>query len=116
MAGAALRPSALREARLSRMSGPLATIPPDRGCDLAPRCLECPLPQCRYDGERERYGSGGRPSGPQFTTRMKAQEAARLRSEGYRIGQIAQQMGRHPRVIMRYLAIARDAPVRLPQR
>ncbi|HYF40714.1 MAG TPA: hypothetical protein VD930_13550 [Gemmatimonadales bacterium] len=21
----------------------------DDGCELAPRCLECPLPQCRYD-------------------------------------------------------------------
>lgn len=22
---------------------------PDDGCDLAPHCLSCPLPQCRYD-------------------------------------------------------------------
>lgn len=22
---------------------------PDKGCSLAPRCLECPLPRCRYD-------------------------------------------------------------------
>lgn len=22
---------------------------PDRGCEIAPRCLECPLPVCRYD-------------------------------------------------------------------
>lgn len=22
---------------------------PDTGCELAPRCLECPLPACRYD-------------------------------------------------------------------
>ena len=21
----------------------------DDGCDIAPRCLECPLPACRYD-------------------------------------------------------------------
>lgn len=21
----------------------------DKGCDLAPKCLECPLPACRYD-------------------------------------------------------------------
>ena len=24
-------------------------IPPDRGCDVAPKCLECPLPQCKHD-------------------------------------------------------------------
>ena len=23
--------------------------PPDTGCSLAPSCLACPLPQCRYD-------------------------------------------------------------------
>ncbi len=22
---------------------------PDRGCDLAPHCLDCPLPHCRFD-------------------------------------------------------------------
>ena len=22
---------------------------PDTGCDVAPRCLECPLPACKYD-------------------------------------------------------------------
>ena len=22
---------------------------PDTGCDVSTRCLECPLPQCRYD-------------------------------------------------------------------
>ena len=97
------------------MSGPLPIFPPDRGCDLAPCCLECPFPECRYDGEKERYGSGGRPSGPQLTTRLKAEEAARLRAGGYRIAQIAQQMGRHPRVIERYLAIARGTPARPPR-
>jgi len=25
---------------------------PDTGCEAAPRCLECPLPHCRYDGGR----------------------------------------------------------------
>ena len=27
----------------------LDEIPPDRGCEVAPKCLECPLPQCKYD-------------------------------------------------------------------
>jgi len=26
-----------------------ADIPPDEGCDLAPSCLHCPFPRCRYD-------------------------------------------------------------------
>ena len=28
---------------------PLSYIYPDRGCDLAPSCLSCPLPRCKYD-------------------------------------------------------------------
>jgi len=24
-------------------------IPPDDGCEVAPKCLECPLPQCKHD-------------------------------------------------------------------
>ncbi len=27
---------------------------PDTGCEIAPSCLNCPLPQCRYD-EPHRY-------------------------------------------------------------
>lgn len=26
-----------------------AKMYPDTGCDLAPKCLSCPFPQCRYD-------------------------------------------------------------------
>jgi len=28
---------------------------PDRGCNLAPSCLDCPLPQCKHD----RYSFSG---------------------------------------------------------
>jgi len=88
------------------VSGPLPAYPPDRGCDLAPRCLECPFPQCRYDGERERYADRS-PPGPHLATRLKAQEAARLRAEGYTVPQIARQMNRHVRMVHRYLALTR---------
>lgn len=38
-----------RDAR-GRMDGlPESRNWPDKGCDLAPKCLECPFPQCRYD-------------------------------------------------------------------
>ena len=26
-----------------------STGPPGDGCDVAPHCLECPLPACKYD-------------------------------------------------------------------
>ena len=28
---------------------PTHLIVPDKGCDLYGRCLECPMPKCRYD-------------------------------------------------------------------
>ena len=78
------------------MSGPLDTIPPDQGCDLAPRCLECPFPKCRYDGEGVKAAR----------FRLKGEEAARLRDvEGYSIAQIAGQTGCTKRTVFRRLAI-----------
>ena len=88
------------------MSGPLPTYPPDLGCDLAPRCLECPFPQCRYDTDGERYADRS-PPGPQLATRIKAQEAARLRAEGCTVPQIAERMRRGTRMVKRYLTVAR---------
>lgn len=38
-----------------------STLPPDLGCQLAPACLECPLPVCIEDlhlGDRIRYIQG----------------------------------------------------------
>lgn len=32
-----------------RTRDPLGDIPADEGCDLAPSCLGCPFPRCRYD-------------------------------------------------------------------
>ena len=41
----------LTSARPSEETRPwhLNEIPPDDGCEVAPKCLECPLPQCKYD-------------------------------------------------------------------
>ena len=76
-------------------------FPPDRGCSLAPRCLECPFPQCRYDGE----GTAKRLS---FV--LRGEEAARLREEeGLTIAQIAERTGCTKRAVYRRLAIARAA-------
>jgi hypothetical protein len=42
------------------------SVPTDTGCEVAPLCLECPLPKCRYDmTQKERVYHGivgaGRP-------------------------------------------------------
>ena len=92
------------------MSGPLPTYPPDQGCDLAPRCLQCPFPECRYDRE----GTAKRLS---FV--LAGKEAARLRAEGNTTDQIAEKLRCSKRAVFRRLAIARgpqDSPARLPRR
>ena len=44
----------------------------DEGCDLAPSCLNCPFPRCRYD---EEGGIAG------FMRRKRDSELRRLRQE-----------------------------------
>ena len=44
-------------------------VPPDKGCNIAPSCLNCPLPVCKYDlPESER----------QWTVRAAKKESVRL--------------------------------------
>ena len=31
---------------------------PDRGCQVAPRCQDCPLPQCKHDNPRYAQANG----------------------------------------------------------
>jgi len=47
----------------------LYTHPPDTGCEVAPKCLECPLPQCRWDD----------PAG--YYRQMRQQKDARILEE-----------------------------------
>lgn len=58
---------------------------PDRGCEVAPRCLECPLPECRYDrpGQAERAAA----------LDARTAEVARLTAAGMTDGEIADQLG-----------------------
>ncbi len=28
---------------------PKERTPPDRGCEVSPKCIDCPLPTCKYD-------------------------------------------------------------------
>ena len=32
------------------------SVIPDTGCEVAPRCLECPLPLCKHDMPRRKQG------------------------------------------------------------
>ena len=63
----------------------------DTGCDIAPACLSCPLPRCRYD----------MPPGRKVEER-NAQVAAR-RNDGAKMKQIAAEFNISPRTVSRVL-------------
>ncbi len=68
---------------------------PDRGCDLCPVCLNCPLPRCRYDEPPSKRYEG---------KRRRDREIQRLRrAEGSGIKDLASTFGLSRRTIHRIL-------------
>ena len=65
-------------------------------CEVAADCLECPLSRCRHD-DPEWY----RQMRARGKTIIVAERAARLRSEGLRVPQIAQRLGLSVRHVQR---------------
>ncbi len=67
---------------------------PDMGCEYSPKCLECPLPECKYDV----FG---------YTRKVKLDRMAgvvfQLRCAGLTEGQIAASVGIGIRTVQRYL-------------
>jgi len=67
----------------------------DEGCELAPACLSCPLPRCRYDEPGVRHN---------FLKDRRNQEIARLRqTQGAGIGELAARFGLSKRSVHRIL-------------
>ncbi len=70
----------------------------DRGCELSPSCLRCPLAQCRYD----------RPGGARRVVQGSRDEAVqRFRDDGTGIDALASQFGLSRRSVFRILARGR---------
>ena len=67
----------------------------DAGCDLSPSCLECPLPQCKYDnpllGRRKRRSGRDR------------QVVDAFRQEGLTAPQVAARFDMSQRTVFRIL-------------
>ena len=63
----------------------------DLGCDLAPACLSCPLPCCRYDV-------------PRVEALLVRMEVYRLHRAGFRLTEIALRVERSNRTVIRILA------------
>ena len=67
--------------------------PRNKGCDLFPSCLRCPLPKCRYDNP-------GRQTGKELRNR----EMVRLRKAGMEVKELAQRFGVSKRTVHRIIA------------
>lgn len=81
----------------------LRDVPPeyltytDEGCDLAPACLECPLPQCVHDApEMTRY----------YANRDRNREIAARRRAGESVAVLAAEYGVSRRTVYRAVAEA----------
>ncbi len=72
----------------------------DRGCELAPSCLRCPLVHCRYD----------EPGGARKIRQDPRDEAIRVRhAEGVAIDALASEFSISRRSVFRVLARARES-------
>ena len=70
----------------------------DKGCDLAPNCLRCPLVRCRYD----------EPGGARALFQSSRDKAVRLRrEEGIGIDALAHEFTFSRRSVFRILAKSR---------
>ena len=70
----------------------------DDGCDLFPSCLNCPLPQCRYD----------EPGRRQKRKELRNSEMLRLLGEGKGIKELAQRFGVSKRTVYRIMRRSYD--------
>lgn len=72
----------------------------DDGCEISPRCLECPLPACRYDLPPKRAGA-----------LMREAELRRLLAQGLTADQAAVTMGVSRRTVFRLKRYASGSTV-----
>ena len=83
-----------------RSSGPSPRFSdyPDDGCEVAPSCLRCPLPQCKYDD-------------PGLLTRMRVRArqapALLLLAQGVSVAEVAEQTGYSWRAVHRMQMVAK---------
>ena len=71
----------------------------DRGCDLYPSCLSCPLPRCRYEE------AGGAPA--MLRTGRDASILRLARHDGLDVDRLAEMFGLSRRTIFRVLRSGR---------
>lgn len=65
----------------------------DTGCEVAPACLECPLPACRYDGPGHSLQSA--------RAALRAAAVVELRTRGLSHAAIGDALGLSERTVFR---------------
>jgi len=79
-------------------------LPPDQGCEVAPACLTCPLPQCKHDdpwGYRR-----------DLTKRRDAQMLEEIYQKGLTFDQAAALYGVNVRTVFRAASSQRAGKLR----
>lgn len=86
-----------RRTKVDRIEDPLPerALYQDSGCEVAPACLRCPLPVCRYE-------LAGGLMAARLWLRDRAIQAQRRR--GATVAQLSRQFGMSPRSVYRVLA------------
>lgn len=80
----------------------------DNGCELAPKCLECPFPVCKYDAPAR-----GRPGRPAGSVTIRDRDIVLLRTRyGVKAEIIAEHFGLSRRAVFRIVAAQYEAHVR----
>ncbi len=75
-------------------------IPADRGCEVSPKCIDCPLPTCKYDNPEDYH-----------LDRRKAKDALVVHAvivERLTKGQAAERFSCTPRTIFRIMQRSRE--------
>ena len=69
----------------------------DTGCDLHPKCLECPLPMCKYDDPDRRVP---------MRRDVRDAQIIDLLAQGVKIPNVAAEVGTSERTVYRIRSLA----------
>ena len=87
---------------MKEQAGRAASYYPDTGCKEAPSCLDCPLPQCVHDSDRQ--------EAQRLAALERAREKVRLiREKDWTVPEAARHFGVTQRTVSRLLQKAREA-------
>ena len=83
-----------RPTRKRRRGTPEQSAYIDTGCELAPTCLDCPLPKCKYDDPHWRQRND---------LKTRDSRIVELRKAGYTVKEVAKELGVSDRTAYRVL-------------